>query len=85
MVEVAVAALAEAVAGHVDRAAEAPAVEQVGQVLGLARVEQRRGDRVAVVVEALVQLGPVERVDALADAGRDCRRHVQTTTDATTA
>jgi hypothetical protein len=48
VVEVAVAAVAEAVAGHVDGRAEAPVVEQRGERGALAGVEQRVGDGEAV-------------------------------------
>jgi hypothetical protein len=71
VVEVAVAAVAEAVAAHVDRRAEAPAVEEIGQLRGLTSVQERLGDRMALVVELLAQSFPVERVDPVADAG--CR------------
>jgi hypothetical protein len=58
------------VAGHVDRAAEAPGVEQIRERLALLGSEQRSGDGVADVVELLAQHLPVERGDARADGGR---------------
>jgi hypothetical protein len=60
VVEVAVAAVAEAVAGHVDGGAEAPLVEQGGERGALAGVQQRVGDGEAVGVEAVGESGPVE-------------------------
>jgi len=68
MVEVAVATVAEAVTGHLDGRAEALSVEEVGQLLALAGVQQRHGDRVAVRVEPGAQRIPVEGVDAIAGA-----------------
>jgi hypothetical protein len=62
VVEVAVAAVAEAVAGHVDGGAEAAAVEQRGERLALGGVEQAVGDGEAVAVEALAEIVPVQRV-----------------------
>ena len=62
MVEVAVAAVAEAVAGHVDGGAEAPVVEQRGERGALAGVEQRVGDGEAVGVEVVAESRPVEGV-----------------------
>jgi hypothetical protein len=69
VVEVAVAAVAEAMAGHVDRRAEAPAFEQVGQLVRLVAIQQRRGDGVGLVVELLAQRVPVERIDPFTEAG----------------
>ena len=68
MLEVAVAAVAEAVAGHVDRRAEAPAVEQLGEPGGLGGGQQRRGDGEPAVVELGGQVVPVEGVDARLDS-----------------
>ena len=65
MVEVAVAAVAEAVAGHLDRRAEAAAVEQVRELLRLAVVEQRLGEREAAGVELVAEVVPREVVDAV--------------------
>jgi hypothetical protein len=70
MVEVAVAAVAEAVAGHVDRRPEAPALEQGGQVAALGRAQQRLGHGEAAGVELLLEVVPGQRVDALLDARR---------------
>src|SRR4051794_21299796 len=65
MVEVAVAAVAEAIAGHVDRRAEAAAVEQLGELGALAGTQDRLGDREALSVELLPQGAPLESVDAV--------------------
>ena len=62
VVEVAVAAVAEAVACHVEGGAESAVVEQRGEVVALGGVEQRLGDRKPVTVEAFVEGGPVEGV-----------------------
>jgi hypothetical protein len=64
MVEVAVAAVAEAVAGHVDRRAEAVAVEQRGEEAALLRGEHGRREGEAALVERSDERGPVEGVDA---------------------
>ena len=64
VVEVAVAAVAEAVARHVDRRAEAPAVEQVGERLAFGAVRSGARDRESARVELLAQVVPGERVDA---------------------
>ena len=74
MGEVAVAAVAEAVAGHVDRGAEAAPVEEVRQRLALGRAEERLGDREPALLELLAQVLPGERVDAVADVGRGAGR-----------
>jgi len=64
VLEVPVAPVPEAVAGHVDRRAEAPAVEQFGERRGLGVGEQRRGHGEAALVELRGQVVPVEGVDA---------------------
>ena len=74
MVEVAVAAVAEPVAGHVDRRAEAAAVEQVRELVRLAVVEQRLGEREAAGVELVAEVVPVEIVDAVLEGGVDEHR-----------
>lgn len=66
MVEVAVAAVAEAVAGHVDRRAKLAAFEQVGQLTALVGVQQGFADREPPAVESGAQLVPGQRVDTLA-------------------
>ena len=63
VVEVAVATVAEAMARHVDRAAEATTVEQCVERVALIGVEQRRRDRVACVVELGTQRVTVQGVD----------------------
>jgi hypothetical protein len=60
-VEVLVLALAEPVARHRDRAAEAAGVVERGELLGLGCAEDRRGLREAASVELFVEGGPVER------------------------
>jgi hypothetical protein len=67
--EVAVAAVAEAVPGHVDRRPEGVAVEQRRELPALVRVEHRVGDGEALRVEAGLKCRPVERVDAPGDGG----------------
>ena len=60
MVEVLVAAGAEAVAGHVHGAAEAPVVEAAGELRALVGGQQRRGEREALRVELLAHGREVE-------------------------
>jgi hypothetical protein len=62
--EVAVAAVTEAVAGHLDRRAEAILVEQPGELAALVLVEHGLGDREAPVVELAFQVVPVECCDS---------------------
>jgi hypothetical protein len=64
VLEVAVAAVPEAVAGHVDGGAEAAAVEEVGEVRALSLVQQRLADREPARVELVGEVNPGERVDA---------------------
>jgi hypothetical protein len=72
MVEVAVAAVAEAMPRHVDRGAEAARVEQRGQLARLALAQQPRRDREAARVELLAQLVSREAVGALPERGIGC-------------
>jgi hypothetical protein len=55
------------VAGHVDGAAEAAAVEQVRELVALGGAQERGGDGVALVVELLAQRVPVQGVDSVSD------------------
>jgi hypothetical protein len=65
MVEVPVAAVAEAVAGHVDRRTELPSVEEAGELLALALGQKRAGDGEAAFVQLAGEVVPRLRVDAL--------------------
>jgi hypothetical protein len=69
MVEVAVAAVAEAMTGHVDRRAEPPVLEQRREVVALVRVQEGIGDGEAAVVERRAERVPVEGVDAVRERG----------------
>jgi hypothetical protein len=69
--EVAVAAVSEAVTGHVDRRPEPAVVGQVGEVAVLLVAQHRLGDRVALLVESGAQRRPVQGVYTLADVGSD--------------
>jgi len=71
VVEVAIAAVAEAMAGHVDRRAEAPAVEQIRQRRAFTVAQERVADGEAALAELAAQILPVQRVDA--PGGGDCR------------
>jgi hypothetical protein len=73
VIEVAVAAVAEAVARHVDRRAKAPTVEEACEALAFSGGQQRVGDRKAAVVELRPQAGPVQHVDAWGDGYLDAR------------
>ena len=66
VVEVAVAALTEAVARHLDRRPKPPAVEQIGQLRALGGGEDLVGYREATGVELGADLLPVEGIHSLA-------------------
>ncbi len=69
MVEIPVASVSEAVAGHLDRRAEVlVVVEQVGELAALALAQQRRRDHVPVGVKLGRQIGPVEVVHPLVES-----------------
>jgi hypothetical protein len=63
VVEVAVAAVAEAVTGHLDGRPEPAVVEEAGEPGALGLAEQPLGDGEAAAVELGGQLAPVERLD----------------------
>ena len=65
VVEVLVDAGAEAVAAHVDDAAKAAVLEQLDQLVGLARQQDLRCDRIAPLVELGAQPVPVQRLDSI--------------------
>jgi len=67
MIEVPVLAVAEAVAGHSDRAPEAAVLVDPAQLAALAGHEDRRRLGKALGVEGLVQLGPGKAGDTLRD------------------
>jgi len=74
VVEIAIAPVAEAVPGHLDRGTELAAVEQIGQLVGLILGEHGNGHGVAFVVENAAQALPVERINSGADVGGDVDR-----------
>ena len=80
VVEVAVAAVAEAVAGHVDRRAEAVVlVEDRDEAAAGVGVEQATGDGTTDVVQAGRHRIPVERIDVAHDASNVSRIRLAST------
>jgi len=80
--EVAVAAIAEAVARHLDRRPEPVALEQVRELDALTLGQDGLSDREALLVELALQLVPIQPADAAGHAVKDCLGHPRTPSSA---